>query len=196
MSTMYEDPPFPLGQVLGTTTPSDILVSPSVPVGSNVYGMVKLFPDVNPITGRVRSNRIKKCLAVRNSSGITLAAKRLVSLKSGSLHEVDGYGFRTDGIVSGVVDEYLSGGCPAGEVCWITIEGPTEVSLGLASQAAADTDLVALTSAASTDASTAGRAQTANVTTVAQLRSVFGRALSASATTAADVLASVFLSRR
>jgi hypothetical protein len=119
-----------------------------------------------------------------------------VTLKSGSLFEVDGYGFRTDGVTSGVVDEYLTAGVPNGEVFWITIDGPTEVALGLASQAAADTDLVALTSAASTDASTAGRAQTASVTTVGQHRSTFGRALSASATTAADILASVFFSRR
>jgi len=194
--SMYDDPPFPLGQLGGFTGPSDVLVASGAAAGSDWYGIVKLFPDTNPITGRLRSNRVKKCLAVKNSTGITLAAKRLVTLKAGSLFEVDGYGFRTDGIVSGVVDEYLTAGVPVNEVFWITIEGPTEVALGLASQAAADTDLVALTSAASTDASTAGRAQTASVTTVAQLRSCFGRALSASATTAADILASVFFQRR
>lgn len=196
MSTMYDDPPFPLGQLGGISGPTDVLVASSAPAGSDFYGIIKLFPDVNPITGRVRSNRVKKCLAVKNTSGITLAAKRLVTLKAGSLFEVDGYGFRTDGVTSGVVDEYLTAGVPNGEVFWITIDGPTEVALGLASQAAADTDLVALTSAASTDASTAGRAQTASVTTVGQHRSTFGRALSASATTAADILASVFFSRR
>ena len=196
MSSIYDDPPFPLGQLGGFIGQSDVLVASGAPLGSGWYGGVKVFPDINPITGRVRSNRLKKCLAVKNSSGITLAAKRLVTFKSGSMFEVDGYGFRTDGVASGVVDEYLTAGVPNGEVFWITIEGPTEVALGLASQAAADTDLVALTSAASTDASTAGRAQTASVTTIGQHRSNFGRALSASATTAADILASVFFTRR
>jgi hypothetical protein len=69
------DPPFSLGQTLGVTSATD---------GAQWVGVVKLFPDVNPQTGVVRSARVKKCIAVRNSSGSTISGKRAVAFASDS----------------------------------------------------------------------------------------------------------------
>jgi hypothetical protein len=67
------DPPFALGQTLGVTSAND---------GKNWVGVIKQFPDVNPITGVVRSNRVKTCVAVRNTSAGVILPKRVVSLPS------------------------------------------------------------------------------------------------------------------
>jgi len=186
--SLYDDPPIAMGQTLGLTTPNDSLVGPSAGYGTTVVGIVKLFPDVNPLTGKVRSNRIKKCISVKNSSGVTLYGKHLVSFKAGSTSEVDAYVRTTDQLPAGVVDEYLSSaGVANGDVFLITVEGPTEIFLGTGLAAAADSDIYAVSAAAggATDASTGGFAQTVSVTTVAQLRNLVGRALSTAASVAA-----------
>jgi len=178
------DPPFALGQTLGVSSTSD---------GVGWVGAVKQFPDVVPSTGKIRSNRVKTCIAVRNTSGVALLPKRVVTFKSGSISEVDGYSNATDEISAGVVDEHLpASGVANNDVFWITITGPTEVKLGPGQQAAADTSLVALTAAASTDSTTAGQAQTAAATYLQA--GYIGRALSAG-TTAQNVLALVNLVR-
>lgn len=192
--SIYGDPPFSLGQTFGPTTPNDSLVSTSIASGAYWAGHLKVFTDFNPLTGAIRSARQKKCVIVRNSSGITLQAKKLVMFKSGSQSEVDGYAALTDAVPAGVVDEYLTSGVANGDWFWITVEGPTEISLGAANNCAIDTDIVAVTAAGSTNTTAAGRAQTVSTTTVAQLRSLVGKALSA-ATTAANVLCHVALPR-
>jgi hypothetical protein len=180
--SLYVDPPFALGQTLGVTSATD---------GGGWVGAVKLFPDIDPSNGQIRSNRLKKCIAVRNVSGVALLPKRVVTFKSGSFSEVDGYTRLTDAASAGVVDEHLpSGGVAANDVFWVTVEGPTEVKLGPGLQAAADTTLVALTAGASTDSTTAGQAQTAASTYLQT--GYIGRAISAG-TTAQNVLAIVNL---
>lgn len=182
--SLYVDPPFALGQTLGVTSATD---------GGGWVGAVKVFPDVDPATGAIRSNRVKKCIAVRNVSGVALLPKRVVTWKSGSFSEVDGYTAATDAASAGVVDEHLpAGGVAANDVFWLTVEGPTELKLGPAQQAAADTSLVALTAAASTASTTAGQAQTAAATYLQN--GYIGRAISAG-TTGVDVLAVVNLVR-
>lgn len=178
------DPPFPIGQTLGVSSSTD---------GTGWVGAKKIFPDVTPSTGKVRTNRLKTCIAVRNSSGVALLPKRVVTWKSGSLSEVDGYTRLTDAASAGVVDEHLpSTGVAANDVFWITVEGPTEIKLGPAAEAAVDTVLVALTAAASTHSTTAGQAQTAAATYLQN--GYIGRALSAG-TTGVAVLAVVNLLR-
>jgi hypothetical protein len=178
------DPPFALGQTLGVSSTSD---------GVGWVGAVKQFPDVDPDTGKIRSNRVKTCIAVRNVSGVALLPKRTVVFKSGSLSEVDGYNADTGVAVAGVVDEHLpASGVANNDVFWITVHGPTEVKLGPAQQAAADTTLVALTAATSTVSTTAGQAQTAANTFLPV--HYIGRALSAG-TTGQNVLAVVNLVR-
>lgn len=178
------DPPFALGQTLGVSSTAD---------GVGWVGAVKQFPDVDPTTGKIRTNRIKTCIAVRNVSGITLLPARTVVFKSGSLSEVDGYDASTAVVPAGVVDEHLpASGVANNDVFWITVQGPTEVKLGPAQEAAVDTALVALTAAASTHSTTAGQAQTAAVTYLQN--HYIGRALSAG-TTGQNVLAVVNLVR-
>lgn len=179
------DPPVSLGQTYadgGATSTT----------GASWAGVVKLFPDVNPITGRVRSARVKKCVLVRNSSGVTLfPAKRGLSFAAGSISAVDGY-HRTDGTnsaaVAGVGDEYLpSSGVAANDLFWVTIEGPTEI-LVASTTVTADDILVAATAgttAKTSSSSAGGYAVTANATTaqgVTAIGVVYGRALSAAAT--------------
>ncbi|NBT35400.1 MAG: hypothetical protein EBT03_07655 [Betaproteobacteria bacterium] len=171
------DPPFGLGQTLGVTGASD---------GLNWVGVVKLFPDDSPITGRKRSNRVKRCIAVKNSSGVTLYGKRGVDFAAGSFSAVSGY-HRTDGTASqgiaGVADEYLPAtGVAPNDVFWVTVEGPTEILVGAATSP--DDLLVAATAAttASTlSTSAGGYAATANATTaqgIPALGVVYGRACS------------------
>ena len=178
------DPPFALGQTLGVSSTDD---------GKGWVGVVKQFPDVVPSTGKIRSNRVKTCIAVRNVSGVTLLPKRLVTFKSGSISEVDGYTNVTDEPSAGVVDEHLAAsGVANNDVFWITVQGPTEVKLGPAQEAAVDTSLVALTAAASTHSTTAGQAQTGAATFLQN--GYIGRAVSAG-TTGQNVLAIVNLVR-
>jgi hypothetical protein len=127
--SLYVDPPFNLGQTLGVTDATK---------GGNWVGVVKVFPDVNPRTGVVRSNRVKKCIAVRNASGATLFAKRGVSLVNGSTSAVVGYVYedgRANKAVAGVVDEHLPpSGVAANDVFWVTVDGPTEMLINVATQ--------------------------------------------------------------
>jgi hypothetical protein len=182
--SLLVDPPFSLGQTLGVSSTAD---------GGGWVGAVKEFPDVDPATGKIRSNRRKVCLAVRNASGVTLLPKRVVVFKSGSFSEVDGYTSATDAASAGVVDEHLpASGVAANDVFWITVSGPTEVKLGPAQTAAADAALVALTAATSTVSTTAGQAQTGAATYLAN--GYIGRAISAG-TTGQNVLAVVNLVR-
>lgn len=177
--SLHDDPPFDLGQTLGVSSTSD---------GTGWVGAVKVFPDVNPRTGRVRSARLKRCIAVRNTSTVAILPKKLVTFKNGSISEVDGYNNLTDGTPAGVADEYLpSTGAAVNDVFWITVDGPTEVSLGVANQAALGATIVGLTAAASTDSATAGRAQTSANTLL--IPGYVGVALSAG-TTAQDILVS------
>lgn len=125
--SLYVDPPFALGQTLGVTSATD---------GENWVGVVKVFPDVDPTTGRVRSNKLKKCIAVRNSSGATLFGKRAVSFAAGSNSSVVGYVYedgRADKAVAGITDEFLSSaGVAANDIFWVTVEGPTEICISVA----------------------------------------------------------------
>jgi hypothetical protein len=185
---LHVDPPWGLGQTLGVSSDAD---------GKGWVGAVKVFTDVNPRTGQVRSNRLKRCIAVRNTSGVALLPKKLVKFVDGSVSAVDAYTRLDNAVVAGVVDEYLpSTGVADDDVFWITVDGPTEVSLGVANQAGLNTDIVAVTSttAGATDATTGGRAATASVTTVAQALGYVGRAMSVG-TTGADILVHTSLVR-
>ena len=117
--SLYVDPPFALGQTLGVSSATD---------GTGWVGAVKVFPDVDPKTGKVRSNRLKTCIAVRNSSGVALAPKRAVAFTAGSYSAVSGYTRLTNDAVAGVVDEFLpTAGVAANDVFWVTVAGPTEL---------------------------------------------------------------------
>jgi hypothetical protein len=170
--SLLVDPPFSLGQTLGVTSATQ---------GGNWVGAVKQFPDVNPITGVVRSNRVKTCVAVRNTSGAALLPKRVVTFDTGtaglaSFTETKGYSAVTNEERVGVVDEFLPAtGVAANDVYWVTVEGPTDATSG------------ATTSGRVTKSAVAAGTQLANDNSLG----VLGRACSAGATTGANVLAIV-----
>jgi len=151
----YNQPPFKRGHTLFDKPTSDTSLSTSD--GANIEGQVWEFPDVNPHTGAVRSNRRVKCMAVRwtgdsNNSGgggaqpalprqlVVLDAHKTTSLQGAT--DVGGMlglcraslqarvGWSTTVLPSKcvVVDEYLpSAGVAENDIFWAVIEGPTEV---------------------------------------------------------------------
>lgn len=190
----YEaDPPFALGQTLGVSSATD---------GKNWVGVVKKFPDVNPTTGVIRSNRLKTCVAVRNTSGAAILPKRVVTFDVTTaglsvFTETKGYSAVTNEERVGVVDEYLPAtGVAANDVYWVTVEGPTEVAVALSGADVAVGDRLSAITAATSGATTAGRVTKSGVgaaTTGAGDNGlgVIGRACSTGATTGAAVLAIV-----
>ena len=109
--SLHDDPPWDLGQTLGVSSTAD---------GVGWVGAVKVFTDVNPRTGQVRSNRLKRCIAVRNTSTVAILPKKLVTFKNGTVSEVDGFNNLTDGVPAGVSDEYLpSAGVAVNDVFWV-----------------------------------------------------------------------------
>lgn len=188
--SLYVDPPFDLGQTLGVSSATD---------GGGWVGAVKIFPDVSP-SGIIRSNRVKKCVAVRNSSGGALLPKRIVRFAVGTagtavFSAVDGYAAVANNELVGVVDEYLpAAGVAANDVFWVVVDGPTEVSHALSGTAIAVGDRLAAITAATSGATTAGRATPSSVgaaTTGSDNAGlgVIGYACSAGTTTGAAVLA-------
>jgi hypothetical protein len=187
------DPPFALGQTLGVTLATQ---------GGNWVGAVKQFPDVNPTTGVVRSNRVKTCVAVRNTSAAALLPKRVVTFDTGtaglaSFTETKGYSAVTNEERVGVVDEHLPAtGVAVNDVYWVTVEGPTEVSVALSGSDLVVGDRLAAITAATSGATTSGRVTKSGVgaaTSAAGDNSlgVIGRACSVGATTGGNVLAIV-----
>lgn len=160
--SLFVDPPFALGQTLGVTSATE---------GENWVGVVKVFPDVNPRTGVVRSNRVKTCIAVRNSSGATLYGKRAVAFAAGSTKAVSGYARVTNAVVAGVADEFLPpAGVASNDVFWATIEGPTE--LEASGEVVVDGIVAAVTAHttnATVQAGTGGQGATVNVTVAPQV---------------------------
>lgn len=190
--SLYVDPPFSLGQTLGVSSTAD---------GTGWVGVVKVFPDVNPSTGKVRSNRVKKCVAVRNTSGAALLPKRVVRFdvtNAGKLlGDVDGYVAVGNNELCGVVDEYLpSAGVAANDVFWVTVDGPTEVSHALSGTAVAVGNRLAAITAATSGATTAGRVTPSSLTSSTtsagnDSRGVIGYAISAGTTNGDAILALV-----
>ncbi len=189
--SLLVDPPFALGQTLGVSSTAD---------GGGWVGAIKQFPDVDPATGKIRSNRVKTCVAVRNASGAALLPKRVVRFKVGTagtavFAEVDGYSAVTNEERVGVVDEHLpASGAASNDVFWVTVAGPTEVAVALSGTDVAVGDRLAAITAATAGATTAGRvtpsplsASTAGANNNGL--GVIGRACSVGATTGSNVLA-------
>lgn len=140
---------------------------------TNAYGSTVVeegqrmdFIDAAPASGGVassRSGRRLTCLLVRNVSGITLEAKRVVTWQAGFRgRRVDGYCKANNENVAGVVDDLIGAqGVPNHDLFWLMVEGPALVKTSLAGNAensfAADARVCALTAANSTGATTAGR---------------------------------------
>jgi hypothetical protein len=194
------DPPFGLGQTLGVVGANDSLVGITGSYGDNWVGCVKEFTDVNAINGQVRSNRRKVCIAVRNTSGAALLPKRVVRLAGNGtalFGAADGYAATANDAFVGVVDEFLpAGGVASNDVFWVTVDGPTEVSVALSGSDITVRGALSVVTAAASTSNTAGRV------TLSPLSSstaggndngigVIGYAASSGATTGSAVLALV-----
>jgi len=174
------DPPFGLGQTLfsmgatETTVKNDSFhgLQSSAAYGDQWAGCVKEFTDVNPNTGLVRTNRRKVCVAVKNTFGTAgtdvLLPKRVVrfSLTAGKLlSEVDGYSAETNEERVGVVDEFLpSSGVAKGDIFWVTVDGPTEITHALSGTNIAAGDRVCAITATASNVSAAGRVTPSSLT--------------------------------
>ncbi len=208
------DPPFNRGETIykGTTIDPNNLMAPQL------EGRVYDFPDEDfstTVAGakNLRTQRKVTCMVVRNVSGGNLLPKRLVTPVVGSgtgtdfLGRVDGYACLTNAYAF-PVDEYLpSAGVVNNDLFYVVVAGPAKVLLPLAGtdfngNVAVGSILVALT-AATSGATTAGRAAVVNTTGSTQTAdysfilnatvNYIGRALSAATTgnTNADMLVDV-----
>ena len=194
------DPPFGLGQTWFSLGASETLkndsyhgIQSSASYGDNFTGAVKEFTDVNPITGQVRTNRRKVCVAVKNSSGVALLPKRVVtfSTTAGKLFsEVTGYSAVANEERVGVVDEWLpASGVTANDIFWVTVDGPTEVTAALSgTDLAAGGRLACIVAANSTAATTAGRVTPNGYAAASDIAGLIGYAVSAGNTTGSTPL--------
>ena len=180
--------------------------TPDTAVAVNLEGKCYQVEDLDySVTSgpkSARSARLRTVMVVRNSAGIALLPKRLVKFKETAgntyLGQVDGYchlGYADTGIVDYAVpvDEFLpSAGAPSNDLFYVVIDGPAMVITALANMGAdvAVGDYVVHATAASSQATTAGRVTThgitaANTGTVAirETQRQIGRALSSKITT-------------
>jgi hypothetical protein len=195
------DPPFGLGQTLGVTNPNDSMYGiSSGSYGDNWVGCVKEFTDVDPTTGKVRSNRRKVCIAVRNTAGAALLPKRVVRLAgSGAVlwGAADGYASVANESLCGVVDEFLpAAGVAVNDVFWVTVDGPTEVAVALSGTDVAVRDRLSVVTAAASNSTTAGRVSVSPLSSSTAAANdngigVIAFAASSGATTGSAVLALV-----
>lgn len=171
MSSLYNDPKFGRGQILGITQTMYEAVNGD---GSTVMGVKKHFRDENPNTGVLNSNREVSCIAVKNNTGGVLYAGEVAQLKAGALlTEVDAKA-TTSSIMMGVVDEYIpASGVPDGEVFWLVVGGPSTVKKTSSSVAAG---------------ATYGLSGTAGSAAAQSTNPLLGVALATSATTTGRIL--------
>lgn len=200
-----ESPPFARGETYFNGGTAD---STS---GANYEGSIVEFADLdysaNSAVGAKpsRSNRVVRCMVVRNVAAAALLPKRLVTLKKTGLlfcGQVDGYADVTAEDRAFPVDEFLpTTGVPVNDLFYVVIEGPAMCMTDLAGAGnnliAVGDKLVALT-AASSGATTSGRVKPQDLTGATAVLGVevanyVGRALSAKTTaqTNGDVLVEV-----
>lgn len=164
----------------------------------SLEGFVKEFEDLDyaasstGVKGAPRSSYKVECMLVRNAATIALQPKRLVKWKSGKrFKQVDGYCTVDFEECAGVVDEWLpAAGVAINDLFWITRKGPTLCLTDLAGGATnviAASDMMLALTAATSQATTAGRVQafaaTSNLTNaVSMIFNKLGRAMSAKTT--------------
>lgn len=156
MSNQVSQLPFALGTYQDYAAGGDFVLG-------RIYEITDGGPNV-PGTARVATNRRKRVMLVKNSSGIALLPKMGVQWSSSAyLKEIIGYtNVTAQSSLAGIVDEWLpSTGVPDGKCFFITVEGPTlyinDVAAAAGNVYSIGDLLGAQTAAASTVATTAGR---------------------------------------
>lgn len=169
-----------------------------------IEGIVKNFKDLDfsGVSGSSvvpakppRSGGEVTCILVRNASGISLLPGRVAVWKSTAQgKQVDGYVCLDSGLVAGVVDEWLpSTGVASNDYFWLVVRGPALVKKSLDANTLLKDDYVIAITAATSQATTAGRI-TSIITTSNQTYAMsaalnkLGIAMSTSNTTDANVL--------
>jgi len=166
-----------------------------------IEGIVKLFKNVNynstagaQVKDTITGGEVTAIL-VRNASGIALLPGRVCvwkTLQQGK--QVDGYVSADFGKCAGVVDPFLpSTGVASNDYFWLIVKGPCLVKKSLDANTLSSDDYVVSITAATSQATTAGRIVSAvlanNATSNASVAlNRLGIAMSTSATTDANVL--------
>lgn len=173
-----------------------------------IMGIRKVFKDLdfsattpsNTSAKAPRSGGEVTCILVRNSSGAAMLPGRMAVWKSGAEgKEVDGYVCVDSGKVAGVVDEWLpAAGVADKDLFWLVVKGPCNIKKSLDANALVVDDYVIAITAATSQATTAGRitsiVSTSNATNcMSQALNRVGIAMSTSGTTGANVLTYVDL---
>jgi hypothetical protein len=170
-----------------------------------IEGIRKVFKDVDySSTDSIkppRSGGEVECILVRNTSGTTLLPGRVcVWASTYQGRRVDGYTSLDQGQpVAGIVDEFLpTAGVADDDLFWLVVKGPALIKKALSAATLAKDDFVVAITAATSQATTAGRimsiASTSNATNgCSQVLNRIGIAMSTSATTDANVLVYVDL---
>lgn len=168
-------------------------------------GIRKTFKDVDySSTDSIkppRSGGEVECILVRNTSGIALLPGRVcVWATTAQGRRVDGYTSLDQGQpVAGIVDEFLpTAGVADDDLFWLVVKGPALVKKALSAATLAKDDYVVAITAATSQATTAGRivsiVATSNATACqSQALNRIGIAMSTSATTDANILTYVML---
>lgn len=163
----FENPRFPRGDTffgIGGTTDT---TSGAEWEGKIYADSDKSYSDTSPDKGN-RTTAIVYTMIVRNVSGIALLPKRVVTFKAGKIGQVDGYCTTDAQAVAGVVDEWLpSTGVPANDLFHMVIKGPAKVLTDIAAASGNvinALDYVVALTAATSQATTAGRVATSVIT--------------------------------
>lgn len=189
MGNAIETLPFPIGGTYGASGATD-----GIKFEGREYIVEDLDYSANPAKARAISDSVsfKRIRVVRNVSGISLLPRYLVGFKASQYgKQVDGY-TNTTAAEGFPVDEFLpSTGVPNNDLFYITVEGPAECFTSAAANAedvfSQKSVLVALTAAASTFSTTAGRVTAQDLTGATallgnQIMNRVGVAMSASTT--------------
>lgn len=202
----WEQLPFPRGQTFYQNAAAGPNLTDTS--GLTLEGTVWVVGDadslpIGPGTPQPAYNQGQIWLAVvRNTSGIALQAKRLVKFQATFFRRrVDGYAFTTTQPCFPVDDQYGSQTIANNDLFYIVVKGPCLVQTSLngdATNVLNEGDIVVNTTAASSQATSAGRIalRDFSAATTLQLQGIFdsvGRAMTArtTANTATDTLVRV-----
>jgi hypothetical protein len=143
MSSIFSDPGWSRGRTLLQGELIELDGSGYPVAGGELVGAIKVFQDVNPTTGVRNSNRLVYCVAARYTGSSTLDATanagRPYVFKTTSsvgnavpaLTEFSAVATTTDvntnGLLFGVLDEYLTGSVRTNDIVWLVVKGPTQI---------------------------------------------------------------------
>lgn len=153
--------PFEIGSTFGATASTD----GAAWEGREFWVEDRDYSSTNRSTKPLRAygaNGWRRLRVVRNVSGVAILPGMLVTFSSTAIgKQVAGFSRTTDVAGAYPVDEFLpTAGCPNNDLCYICVEGPASVRVATdATNAniAAGSEISAITAAASTHSTTAGR---------------------------------------